>query len=191
MTFILDLDRWLLLLINGAHNFFLDNVMYYFSEKWLWIPLYLFFIYLSIRLYGKKGIWVIVIIAAATGLSDWVSVNLFKNTFMRLRPCHSPDLEGLLHLVRDKCGGEFGFYSSHASNHTVLAWLFGYFFRSRIGKTGIALLILWALVISYSRIYLGVHYPTDVLAGIGAGSLIALAAIYIARKSGITKPGGV
>ena len=90
---------------------------------------------------------------------------------MRLRPCHEPVLDGLVYLVKNKCGGEFGFFSSHASNHFALATFLSSLLGKKI-KYFSFLIFLWAALISYSRIYLGVHYPGDVFAGIIVGSVL-------------------
>ena len=105
----------------------------------------------------------------AVTLADQVSVHLFKNTFQRLRPCHEPALNGLVHLFNGECGGKFGFVSSHATNSFNFALLSLLFIRKRWYTISI---ILWALVIGYSRIYLGVHYPGDVICGSLLGALV-------------------
>lgn len=171
-----QLNQWdtaLFLFLNGKHNAFWDVVMYWLSDKWIWIPLYVFFIYLMIRYYKSKAVWVILTIFAVIGLSDFISVNLFKNVFMRLRPCHEPSLNGMVHLVNNYCGGEYGFYSSHASNHFAIATIVSLFIRNHVNRIWIIALFMWAGAISYSRIYLGVHYPGDVIAGALAGTAIA------------------
>lgn len=138
--------------------------MYWSSEKQVWIPLYILFLYLIIRFY-KKSAWLIIFSAIAMiAVSDLVSVHAFKNVFMRLRPCHEPELEGLVHLVKNKCGGEYGFVSSHAINHFSLATFFSLVFFKRI-RYFVPMIFLWAAFIVYSRIYLGVHYPGDVICG--------------------------
>ena len=104
-------------------------------------------------------------------VSDQLSVHAFKNVFQRLRPCHEPELEGLVHLVKNKCGGDFGFVSSHAVNHFAMAIFFSVIFYKKI-KYFIPLIMLWAAFISYSRIYLGVHYPGDVICGGLTGAAI-------------------
>ena len=91
---------------------------------------------------------------------------------MRLRPCHEPELQSLVHLVNNHCGGQFGFVSSHAANVFGLAFFMGQLFK-RFSKLWMPLLIIWALVVSYSRIYLGVHYPFDVICGAILGILLA------------------
>jgi len=171
-------DTELFLFLNGKHNDFWDFIMYWASDKLIWIPLYIFFMYLLIKHYKKDTIWILISIAVLITVSDQVSV-LFKNMIMRLRPCHEPALEGLVHLVKNKCGGEFGFFSSHASNHFALAAFLSFLLGKKIKYFSFSI-FLWAAFISYTRIYLGVHYPGDVIAGIiaGCGLGIIMAEIY-------------
>lgn len=145
--------------------------MYWASEKLIWIPVYIFFLYLIIRHFKKNSYWVILLAIAMIVVTDQLSVHAFKNVFMRLRPCHEPELEGLVHLVKNKCGGDFGFVSSHAVNHFAMAEFFSVIFLKRI-RYFTPIIMLWAAFISYSRIYLGVHYPGDVICGGLAGAAI-------------------
>jgi undecaprenyl-diphosphatase len=162
------LDQHLLLFLNSLNSPFWDQVMYNISGRAIWIPLYLaILIALGIR-YKRKFLVLILMIIIAITLSDQGSV-LFKNSFQRLRPCHEPALEGLVHLVKDRCGGSFGFVSSHASNAFTVA----VFSLSLIRRRWVTYcLIFWALVVGYSRIYLGVHYPGDVICGSLLGAVI-------------------
>ncbi len=164
-------DTQLFLFLNGMHNEFWDFIMFWASEKLIWIPLYIFFLYLIIRHFKKKFYWIMAMAILMIAMSDLVSVHAFKNVVMRLRPCHEPALEGLVHLVKNKCGGEFGFVSSHAVNHFAMASFFSVIFFKRI-RFFIPLIFLWAAFISYSRIYLGVHYPGDVICGALVGAML-------------------
>jgi undecaprenyl-diphosphatase len=134
----------------------------------VWIPLYLVFLYMVIRQYRWKTILVLVVAAIMILVSDQLA-NLSKDTFQRLRPSHEPGL--MVHLVNAYKGGEYGFYSSHASNTFSIA-VFLIVTTYRRFKWIWLIAIPWALLMSYTRIYLGVHFPGDILAGALIGSLI-------------------
>lgn len=164
-----QLDQQLLLFINSLNTPFWDKVMYTLSGKVIWAPLYLaILIYIGMKY--KRKFWVILLfIILAVAMADQFSVQLFKNIFHRVRPCHEPSLQGMLHLVKGECGGLYGFVSSHASNSFNVALLSLMFIRKRWYTVSI---IAWASVIGFSRIYLGVHYPGDVICGSMLGALI-------------------
>jgi len=128
-------------------------------------------IVLLFRKYGKATFYVLLSVAILIFLTDQVSVHLFKNVFLRLRPCHDPLLKGMVHTVRGECGGTYGFVSSHAANTFGLAVFLFPFLRSTI--PGLSwMLIGWAAVVSFSRIYLGVHFPLDIIVGAMMGALL-------------------
>lgn len=171
----LDWDRSALLWVNGHHSGWLDQIMWFVSGKLEWIPLYILLLYLLYRKFGKH-IWIpLLFIALVVTLTDQLSVKVFKDVFMRPRPCHEPELAGMVRILHDKCGGAWGFVSSHAANSFGLATLLSLVMRMRWLSL---LLIAWAVLVSYSRVYLGVHYPLDVIFGgiLGAG---LGAAVYI------------
>lgn len=111
-------------------------------------------------------------IVALIFLSDKISVYFFKEVFMRLRPCHNPVIANLVHIVNNHCGGQFGFVSSHATNTFALAVFVGLLLKQKVSWL-LPALVLWATIVSYSRIYLGVHYPGDVICGALLGTIIA------------------
>lgn len=184
LEMIIDWDKELFLDLNSFYTDFWDVIMFNITNKFFWIPLYLLFLYWLIRFYKKDSIWILLVLILVITESDQLSVHGFKNVFMRLRPCHDPDLSGLVHTVNGKCGGQFGFYSSHATNHFALAVYLIFIFKDRF-LYFTPLILLWAGVISYSRIYLGVHFPADILAGALMGSLIGGLGYYLLR---IIKP---
>jgi len=163
-------DSQLFLWLNDKHNDFFDVVMLWASNKLFWIPLYLFLIYLLFKNFKKKSFWILLTVGVLIFCADQFSVGL-KNYFQRLRPCHDPALEGLVHLVKNKCGGSFGFVSSHATNHFAIAVLLSLIFKNTY-KYFTPVIIIWAAVIAYSRVYLGVHYPGDILGGAILGTLL-------------------
>jgi undecaprenyl-diphosphatase len=164
-----SLDQQLLLFLNSLNSPFWDNVMYAISEKLVWAPLYLaILVYLGVK-FKKKLLVIILFIIIGITLTDQISVHLFKNVFQRLRPCHEPALEGMVHLVKDQCGGRYGFVSSHAANSFYVALISLLLIWKRWFSIA---MIVWAAVVGYSRIYLGVHYPGDVICGSLLGALV-------------------
>lgn len=162
------IDTWLFLLINGMNSPFFDWLMYWISSKLVWIPFYTLLLFLLIRKYKLNALWILLFVALLITFSDQVSV-LFKNYFQRLRPCHNEDLDLLIHTVRGKCGGKYGFVSSHASNSFALAVFLVPFLKS-YWRYFTPAIIIWAAIVSYSRIYLGVHFPGDVIGGAALGA---------------------
>lgn len=164
ISYLKELDQSLFLFLNGFHNPFWDMVMFMFTRKEIWLPLYLAFVLLILKKYRFKLLPIFIIIMLAVLFSDQFSV-LVKETVKRLRPVHDPEIGDLVHNVFRK-GGLHGFFSSHASNTIAVAFLTSKIFNNRIFTFTI---FCWAILVSYSRIYLGVHYPFDILAGIGWG----------------------
>lgn len=168
---LLSFDTWLFLLLNSLHLEVLDPIMVLISGKFTWIPLYVILLLLVIKKYQIKSMLIVVpFIVLLITSSDQISVHLFKNIFERLRPCHNPDLNDLIHLLGN-CGGKYGFLSSHASNTFALATFLILLMKQR---AYLYALIFWASLVSYSRIYLGVHYPADIIAGACLGILIGM-----------------
>ncbi len=171
------LDKEVLLLINGFHNHLFDTIMVFVSLKLGWTLLYIFLLYIIIKDYRRKSWLVLVIIGLTILLADQISVHLFKNVFQRLRPCHDDEIAGLLHLVKT-CGGKYGFISSHASNSFSLAILMILLLKDKHVWIW-PVMLFYALIIIYSRVYLGVHYPSDVIVGAVVGSLIGMGTYYL------------
>jgi undecaprenyl-diphosphatase len=180
LEFFLDIDQQLFLFLNGLNCASLDWLMFHISEKVTWIPLYVFILFIVIKKYTWKGLFFLLFIALLVFLSDQGSV-MMKNTFMRLRPCHEPSLEGLVHMVHGKCGGRYGFVSSHAANTFALAALVIMVFKDS-HRYMIPVMLGYAFLNGYSRIYLGVHYPGDVIFGALLGGGIGLAVYLLWKK---------
>lgn len=160
-------DADLFRFINEAHQPWLDGPMELISGKLTWIPLYALLIYLLYKRYQAASWKAIVYLISSVVFADQFSSSLLKPLFKRLRPCHVEAFQTWIHLPAG-CGGMFGFCSSHAANSFAIA--VGYYVLTRNKVAGIAL-IVWASLISYSRIYLGAHYPVDVIVGAIVGGL--------------------
>jgi undecaprenyl-diphosphatase len=180
-------DELLFLWLNGLHSAQGDVIMWYVSKMWVWIPVYAWMLY---SLFSQKprvhAFIALICIAFLLFLTDFLAVKLVKETVMRLRPTHNTQLEGLVHMVRDELGnyyrgGRYGFFSNHASNFSGVATFFFLSMRP-MKRIQIAFLALWVLLIGYSRIYLGVHYPFDVLAGFIYGSVAGLCMHWVFLK---------
>lgn len=179
IEFLQHLDTRIFLFLNSYHSPFWDKIMVFISGRIEWLPLYLFLIFWIFYKFRRKGWIILVLTLLVFALSDLGSVHLFKNVFERLRPSRNPELEGLVHIVNGYRGGLYGFVSSHASNTFCLAVFMSLVFRNRWMVIG---MMSWAVVVSYSRIYLGVHYPFDVLGGAVWGSLMAILVYGVFRR---------
>ena len=167
------LDARLFLWLNGGHLDWLDPMMVALTEMWPWIPIYLLWAYLVIRQFGKRSVWVFLAVAIVILCSDQLSAHVCKPMFHRLRPCFNPELEGLVHLPKGYPGGQYGFVSSHAANTFAIAAFLTALLRRSYRWVGWTL-YGWAVISSYSRIYIGVHYPGDILAGAVLGILVGI-----------------
>ena len=186
---VLHIDTEILLAINGWHAPWADQLMWIISAKTTWIPLYLLLIGLLVWRYRKPAMtnvkWLqkvpacvvmIVAIGLAVGAADFIASGILKDWVARPRPSRVPELEGMLHLVNGYKSGQYGFVSSHAANTMAVALLFSLIWRNKIANCG---LMLWVAANCYSRMYLGVHYPTDILGGLIVGSLVAVVGYWL------------
>ena len=189
---LIHIDTEILLAINGWHSPWADSLMWIISAKATWIPLYLLLIGLLIWRYRKPlplpvkwskkvptCVVMIVVIVIAVGAADFIASGILKDWVARPRPTRVPELEGVLHLVNGYRSGQYGFVSSHAANTMACALLFSLIWRNKIATIG---LMLWVAANCYSRMYLGVHYPTDILGGLIVGSLVAVVAFLGLRR---------
>lgn len=168
-----EADRMILLAVNSLHTPMLDSLMWEISRKWTWVPLYILLSAFVFRKYNiAGGIVCLLIIAAMITATDQTCAGIIRPVICRLRPS-SPDnpLSSLLHLVNDYRGGRFGFPSCHAANTFALALFLSLLFKNRLFTIAI---LSWSLLVSYSRIYLGVHYPSDILGSLLIGALFAI-----------------
>lgn len=173
-SFITGIDSSVFFAINGLHADFIDGVMMFISHKLVWIPFYMLLIFLAVKKAGiAYGLLIILCAVAAVGLTDWICASVIKPNVERLRPASLQNpLNHLVHIVNGYRSGGYGFPSCHAANSFALATIFSLMFRNRRMT---AILFVWAFAVGYSRIYLGVHYPGDVLGGAVIGSMIAFA----------------
>ncbi|GAL87691.1 undecaprenyl pyrophosphate phosphatase [Sporocytophaga myxococcoides] len=174
------LDKWdkaLMVYLNTLHSPALDGTMIFLSAKAVWIPLYLLIIGIIIKIYRKKSIVVILIIISLIGATDFITSSIIKPLAKRERPCHDKEIQSTLY-VPIGCGGTYGFVSSHSANTFALATILLLISRKKIW----ALLYLWAFSVAYSRIYLGVHYPGDIVCGAFIGIILGLLFFMLYKK---------
>ena len=188
-----NLDVDILLWINGHGNAWLDELMWIISRSRTWIWLYVLLAGLIVyRFRNWKTILLILVgFGIAVGLSDFITSGLIKPIVCRLRPTHEPAIDPI-RLVHDYVGGRYGFCSSHAANTMACALLFSLLYRNKIAT---ASLMTWVALNCYSRMYLGVHYPSDIMAGLLVGALLAAycywAIKHVLRADGeAARPGG-
>lgn len=183
---LIELDHSLFYLINSEWtNPFLDWLMPVWRNKYFWLPAYFFIIFFAIFNYGKKSYWFILFMIAGVGTADFTSSHFVKKTIKRTRPCNDASLQQVRSLV--SCGSGYSFTSSHATNHFAIS----YFLFATLGiqfKKIRGWLIAWAASVSFAQVYVGVHFPVDVISGMILGILIAKLFVWMYLKSGKAVP---
>jgi undecaprenyl-diphosphatase len=181
LRFLLDLDHRLLLAINHAHTPGLDRLMVFASDRYTWFPAYAILILWLIDIFRRQAWQLLPLLIGAVALADSITSKLFKPFFARLRPCHAPGFLGKLHLP-DGCGGQFGFLSSHAANSFALAIFLLLVLPGPRFRALKITAFFWAGLLSYSRMYLAAHYPSDVLGGALVGIGLGVGAAWLFRR---------
>lgn len=182
MEELLHLDHQFFLYLNNLGNSSWDGFWNFVTNKWSSIPFYGFLVYLLFRWIGwKSAVAVLVLVAVMITATDQLA-NLFKDGFQRLRPCRQEGVMEYTRFVAVRCG-LYGYFSAHAASSTALVVFLGNIFKSHNSKM-IWLLVVWGLMVSYSRIYVGVHYPSDVISGMLIGGGIGYA-LYRVQKLGL------
>lgn len=169
IEFLIRIDQDIFLFLNGLHANWLDGIMFWISGKKEWIPFYLLIIAFIIYRFKWNSLYILAAIGLTILLADQITSGFMKPFFARLRPSHEPVLNGLVHHVNNYKGGQYGFASSHAANTFGLATFLWLLFRNNL--KWIIGIFIWAIMVSYSRIYLGVHYPGDIIVGGTIGAL--------------------
>ena len=169
---LVKLDTELFVYLNGLGTESWDGFWMFYTTKFNWIPFYgllLFLMYKRIN-NTKVFLYTLLVIVLMITFTDQIT-NLFKKVLvMRLRPCYNPEIDDIIRLVKRSCGGKHGYFSGHASNSMAVAVFTGLMLRYKY-KYALYILIVWAIGMGYSRIYVGVHYPLDVLSGMLFGVL--------------------
>jgi len=174
----IEFDQKIFLILNSLHSPFFDTVMRILSMRTVWIPLYLAIIWMITRKYGRSS-WIPLLIIPVLVLIDDRGSSILKNLTERPRPCKEPALAGMVHTVMGYCPGMYGFVSGHAANSFGVAA----YSASLLGRKWFTWSIfIWAALVSYSRIYLGVHYPGDVLGGAMLGLLAGTGLAWGAQR---------
>mgnify|MGYP000064821685 CR=1 FL=1 len=178
-----EVDEALFLFLNGIRADWLDPIMFQMTQTITWIPFYLVLIFFIYRQDPKNSWWVFAGVAFSILLADQLTSGFMKPYFERLRPCHDDRWDGQI-FNYGRCGGLYGFVSSHAANTFAIAMFLNLKMKGKLKY--LPWLFLWAAVISYTRIYLGVHYPFDVILGasigLAIGFLVWFLIVFIRRE---------
>jgi membrane-associated phospholipid phosphatase len=175
-------DRWLFMQVNSRFtNSFFDAVLPYFRDAVFWAPLYIFILAFIIVNYGKKGwLWSVAFLCTVA-LADMTSARILKEMVQRPRPCWDPEFYTNVRLLLKQCNYSFSFTSNHAANHFGIATFISVTLQPTF-KKWIYMIYVWALFVCYAQVYVGVHYPLDILGGAGVGTLAGLLTAGIFNK---------
>lgn len=186
INYLETIDQKIILLLNGNNILFLDKIMWMVTQPVFGLPFYILFIYLFFTKYNfKNALKIILVIGFAVGLGDFIAHELIKETFQRYRPSHHIQIANQLNYFLMSngtfyIGGKFGFVSNHATNMSIVGVLVYLFLKKHYPKSWIYLSIL-VLIISYSRIYLGVHYLSDIIGGWMLGIILSISIFQLSK----------
>ena len=172
IEYLIELDKTIFLYFNSFHTLYLDQFFWIITGKIIWIPLILSLLYVFFKQGWREAVLIILMLGLTVLLCDQISSGICKPLFERFRPTHDPEFSQYVTTVNGYLGGMYGFISSHAANTFGVAMFLILIFKRRLFSISI---IVWALLSSYSRLYLGVHYPGDII----CGALVGLAIGYI------------
>lgn len=179
---LIEIDiQWFKAVHNGLANDLFDHLMPILRNKFTWIPLYAVFIFYSIKKFEKRS-WIVILGAILTIIiADQVSAGIIKESVQRLRPCNDPLLRSYIRRLVD-CGSGYSFISAHATNHFAISVLFTWFFAQINNWNGFKILFyVWAALIAFAQVYVGVHFPFDVLVGMLCGLLIGNLMLFVIK----------
>ena len=175
-------DKWLFIQINSQLTSpFLDTILPWFRYPLIWAPLYLFVLIFIVLNFGKKGLWWGLAFICTIAIADMIGARIFKDGVERLRPCHDEAFRDQVRLLLRQCSESYSFVSNHAANHFGIATFAFLTFRGILRKW-MYLAYVWAFMIGYAQIYVGIHYPFDVLGGAILGILSGTLTAWLFHK---------
>lgn len=175
-------DKWLFVKLNSQWtNPFFDAVLPFFRNSVFWAPLYIFVAVFMAVNFGKKGLWWSLAFICTIAITDIIGARVLKELFQRARPCQDPEFMGQVRLLLKECSGSFSFVSNHAANHFGISTFAFLTFRG-VFKKWMYIAFLWAILIGYAQVYVGVHYPTDVFGGALLGILTGSITAWVFHK---------